>query len=426
MNMDPKQQPTICVIGGSAAGMTAAIFSARSGARVILVEGNEKLGRKIYATGNGKCNFLNIDQDRRHFHTSSDPAWIATALDSMDGDFVLSFFNELGVPAVIRHDLYYYPSNENAASVVLSLEDEIKRLGVEVILADRMRTLDSLNGRYIVRMRSGREIEADSVILAMGGSASPKFGSDGSGYYYARNFGHNIVEPLPALCPLKLEENGASFSVWVGTRVADAKVTLYADGVEVGSDKGEILLTAYGISGIPVFQLAGMAAIAMEKKQKVFLEIDVATDTDSSDAAEVYSEWEPYFGDRTVSEQFSRIFPPKLIEALKGIPDKNKKMADVGPAGFGKALDALKHLRFRVFDTMGFDQAQVSSGGVDLTEVDPVTMESKLAPGLYFAGELLDVYGDCGGYNLQFAFTTGAIAGTSASNRSTAVKEDDL
>ena len=424
--MDLKKQPTVCVIGGSAAGMAAAIYAARGGARVILIDGNEKLGRKIYATGNGKCNFLNIDQDRRHFHTSGDPAWIAEALDTLDPDFVLQFFNELGLPAVVRHESYYYPSNESAASVVSCLEDEIQRLQVQVILADRMRTLTAQNGRYNVLLRSGLAIEADRVILAMGGSASPKFGSDGSGYYYARNFGHTIEEALPALCPLKLEESGAVFSVWAGTRVSDACVTLLADGLPVCSERGEILFTNYGVSGIPVFQISGRAAIAIEKKQKVSIEIDVALDIEPTDAAEVYSEWEPYFGDRTVADQFSRIFPAKLIDALKSIPDKNKKMSDIGPAAFGKALDSLKHIRFRVFDTMGFEHAQVSSGGVCIAEIDPRTMESRLAPGLYLAGELLDVYGDCGGYNLQFAFTTGAIAGRSAAQRFADAEEDAL
>ncbi|MBR5347941.1 MAG: NAD(P)/FAD-dependent oxidoreductase [Lachnospiraceae bacterium] len=414
MGMDKKQKPTICVIGGSAAGMAASICAAREGAKVILIEGNEKLGRKIYATGNGKCNFLNIDQDRSHFHTSGDPAWISDALNCMDNDFVLTFFHELGLPSVVRHGGYYYPANESAATVVTCLEDEIDRLGVEVILSDRMRSLRYEDGRFSVQLRSGRAFEADAVILAMGGSASPKFGSDGSGYYYAKNFGHTIVEPLPALCPLKLKENGATFSVWAGTRINDASITLIIDEKPVISEKGEILFTDYGISGIPVFQVAGSAAIALEKNQKVSVEIDLAPGTDPEDAENAFPEWREYFGERTLQEQLSRIFPVKLIEALKVIPDRNKKMATMKATAFGKAFDTLKHLRFDVFYTSGFEQAQVSSGGVSLPEVEPVTMESKKQPGLYFAGELLDVYGDCGGYNLQFAFTSGAIAGRAA------------
>ena len=399
MGMDQKQKSTICVIGGSAAGLASAIFAAREGANVILIEGNEKLGRKIYATGNGKCNFANIDQDRSHFHTSSDPAWISVALNSMDNDFILTFFHELGLPPVT------------------CLEDEIRRLGVEVILSDRMRTLQQEAGRFIVQTRSGRVFDADAVILAMGGSASPKFGSDGSGYYYAKNFGHTIVEPLPALCPLKLKENGASFSVWAGTRISDAAITLIVDEKPTDTEKGEILFTDYGISGIPVFQVAGGAAIALEKGQKVSVEIDLAPGTDAEDAMGAFPEWCEYFGERTIQEQLARIFPVKLIDALKTIPDRNKKMASIKPAVFGKAVDTLKHLRFDVFNTLGFDHAQVSSGGISLPEVEPTTMESKLQPGLYFAGELLDVNGDCGGYNLQFAFTSGAIAGKTAAQR---------
>lgn len=414
MFMVQKQKPTICVIGGSAAGMTGAIFAAREGAHVILIEGNEKLGRKIYATGNGKCNLLNIDQDRSHFHTSGDPSWISEALNIMDNDFILTFFHELGLPTVVRHGGYYYPANESAATVVTCLEEEIDRLGVEVILSDRMRTLRYEDGRFSVQLRSGRAFEADAVILAMGGSASPKFGSDGSGYYYAKNFGHTIVEPLPALCPLKLKENGAAFSVWTGTRISDASIRLMVDEKPVAYEKGEVLFTAYGISGIPVFQISGMAAIAMEEKHKVSVEIDLAPGTDPEDAQAAFPEWREYCGDRTLQEQLSRIFPAKLIEALKVIPDKNKKMIDMKAVAFGKAFDTLKHLRFDVFDTLGFDLAQVSSGGISLSEVSPTTMESKLQTGLFFAGELLDVYGDCGGYNLQFAFTAGAIAGRAA------------
>ena len=417
MGMDQKQKSTICVIGGSAAGLASAIFAAREGANVILIEGNEKLGRKIYATGNGKCNFANIDQDRSHFHTSSDPAWISEALNSMENDFILSFFHELGLPSVVRHGGYFYPANESAATVVTCLEDEIRRLGVEVILSDRMRTLQQEDGRFIVQTRSGRVFDADAVILAMGGSASPKFGSDGSGYYYAKNFGHTIVEPLPALCPLKLKENGATFSVWAGMRISDASITLIVDEKPVDTEKGEILFTDYGISGIPVFQIAGSAAIALEKDQKVSVEIDLAPGTDAEDAMGAFPEWSEYFGERTIQEQLARIFPVKLIEALKTIPDRNKKMASIKSAAFGKAFDTLKHLRFDVFNTLGFDHAQVSSGGISLPEVEPTTMESKLQPGLYFAGELLDVNGDCGGYNLQFAFTSGAIAGKTAAQR---------
>ena len=423
MGVDPKLVPTICVIGGSAAGMTAAIFAARFGERVILIEGNDKLGRKIYATGNGKCNFYNRDQDYRHFHTSGDASWISEILDRKENTFVLDFFRELGLMSIERHGGYYYPVNESAATVVACLEEELQRLHVEIILKDRMRTLTRENGGFRVLLRSGSSYYADAVILAMGGSASPKLGSDGSGYYYAKNFGHTIVEPLPALCPLKLEPAGTDFSVWSGVRLTDASITLLVDGVSVASERGEILLTAYGVSGIPVFQISGIAAVKLAQKKNVNIQIDAAPDMGAEEAKQAFSEWKACFGKRTLQEQLSRIFPTKMVEAFYRSSDRNTPMAKLDDASFAKAFDCFKHMTFTVLDTMGFDQAQVSSGGVSLSEVSPQTMESKLRPGLYFAGELLDVYGDCGGYNLQFAFTGGAIAGQSAAEACTKARE---
>lgn len=414
MSMDPKHVPTICVIGGSAAGMTAAIFAARSGARVILIEGNDRLGRKIFATGNGKCNFFNRDQDPGHFHTSKDPSWIIDVLKSQKDDFVLDFFRELGLMSTMKHGGYYYPVNESASAVVACLEEELQRLQVETILSDRMRTLTYEKDAFHVLLRSGRSYKADAVILAMGGSASPKLGSDGSGYYYARNFGHTIVEPLPALCPLKLENEGTDFSMWSGVRFGDARITLSVDDIPVASERGEILLTAYGVSGIPVFQVSGQAARSLAQKRKVSITIDAAPDMNGRDAQNAFSEWSAYAGHRKLQEQLCRIFPQKAVDAFYHFADREMKMSSLDCASFAKAFDRFKHMTFIVKDTMGFDQAQVSSGGVDLSEVSSETMESKLRPGLYFAGELLDVYGDCGGYNLQFAFTGGALAGQSA------------
>jgi len=416
MDIKRKQKPTICVVGGSAAGMTGAIFAARAGADVFLVEGNDKLGRKIYATGNGRCNYFNVDRSLSHFHTSGDPAWIAEALGCREDCFVLDFFRELGLLSVVSHGGYYYPENESAATVVCCLTEELKRLHVEVVLSDRMRTLQKTSTGFQVRLRSGRLINADAVLLAMGGSASPKFGSDGSGYYYAKNFGHKIITPLPALCPLKLMEVDASFSLWAGARVSDASIDLIVEDKEVAHEKGEILFTNYGISGIPVFQIAGRAAIALSEKKKVRVRLDLKPLITEDQAKAAFSEWISYGGSRTFSEQLSRIFPSKVVEKLAcSVPASDRLIAMTADT-FWNALDRFKRPIFEVIDTMGFEQAQVSSGGVCIEEVSPTTMESILRPGLFFAGELLDVYGDCGGYNLQFAITSGAIAGTAACN----------
>ena len=391
----------VIVIGGGASGMIAAISAARCGSQVTLLEKEEKLGRKLLATGNGKCNFTNEYQDISCYYTQ-DKAFVSSVLQSFGKTETLAFFQELGILPMEKNG-YYYPHSGQAESVVRLLQQELVRLKVKIKSKEYVKRIyRSKEGLFCVE--TGTYIyEGKKVILAAGGKASPVLGSDGSSYQLVKALGHSLTPLYPGLTGLVSKES--YFSKLAGVR-AQAKLSLLVEGEALQKEAGEVQMAAYGLSGIPIFQLCRSAceALAAGKKTEIFL--DFLPELSEEEFLSYLESLEKRNTGLSKKELSAGIFDKKLAEVL----------AQKGICG-GKAL------LVPICDHRGFEQAQVTAGGVKLSEIVPETMESKIQPGLYITGELLDVDGICGGYNLQWAWSSGYLAGIAAGNTAMEVAE---
>lgn len=430
-NVQEKQNIHIIIVGAGASGLVAAIRAAEAGARVTVLEQKEKAGKKILATGNGHCNFTNDRMDASCYHGNE---FAMHVIRRFDVKKTLAFFSELGIFPHERNG-YYYPASEQASAVVSLLLQKASALGVEILTDTKVLEIRKIenNGKSSFRIlanravrggeteknekagksgkksgkRSGaceiryesRKLNADRVILACGGQASPALGSDGSGYELARSLGHRILLPLPALTGIQCEETW--FKQLAGIRIS-ARVTILADGKKLAEDTGELQLTDYGISGIPVFQVSRYAAGALAGGKKVQAELTFFPEIGEDELLAYLQTHTP--------EQYTGLYPSKLLAVLE-------QMAKGRPWTARQLCDLTRHLRCTCREMNGFDRAQVTCGGVSLKEVDPDTLESLCCPGLYFAGELLDVDGICGGYNLQWAWSSGWAAGHFAAGK---------
>lgn len=380
----------ILIIGAGASGLMAAIQAATAGASVTVLEQNDRPGRKICATGNGRCNMTNLHQSQEAYR-GLHPEFATDALKWFSVEDTLHFFQELGICTVSR-DGWIYPRSNQAQSVVDVLTMKARSLKIKLKTNQKVTDVSFSDGQWRVSVE-GWTYTGDCVILANGSRASSVAGSGESGYELAGKLGHPLVEPLPALTALKCRGN--SFSGWSGVRT-EGKLTLFVDEKPVVSQQGELQLTDYGISGIPVFQISRYAIRAVHEKKKVELSVNFFPELAKSELADYMQKRKSTCPYKNEKELLTGLFPEKLIRVLCRQKD---------------LLSAITDFRLSVKDSLFFEQAQVCSGGVDTAWVDSHTMESKLHKGLYFAGELLDIDGTCGGYNLQWAWSSGAAAG---------------
>ena len=404
----------VCVIGGGPAGMTAAITAAENGMQTVLLEHGERVGKKLLQTGNGKCNYTNMDLSPSCYHSGRED-FPMLALKQFGPEDTVEWFRTLGVEPFVRQGGYVYPHSGQAASVLNALRAECARTGVRILTACTVKDIRrKKEGGF--RVQTDLEmVSADRLILATGSRAGAGKDADDAGLGYAEAFGHRVIRPLPALCAMACAEKEFFQSV-AGVRVP-AEITLFLDGREADRAVGEVQLTAYGLSGIPVFQVSRTAARALSLGRKVEARIDFLPDAETLASGKTVREW--------LDERASRTGAGTLELFGNGLLNKNLwngllKRSGLKPGGKTKELtdeqkdsllSSMRGSRFRVIRTAGFDQAQTATGGIDTREIDPLTMESRLVPGLYFAGEMIDVDGICGGYNLQWCWTSGEIAG---------------
>lgn len=414
----------IAVIGGGAAGMMAAVQAAGAGAHVTVYEKNDRVGKKILSTGNGKCNFSNEVMHAGCYYGTG-RAGVEALYQRFGVEETKTFFRDLGMRIKDKNG-YLYPASEQAATVLDVLRYEMERLGIRVytgcsVTAVGRREGPSEKGSLTVRAEGRGEERYDAVILTCGGRAAPRTGSDGSGFAIARKLGHRILPVVPALTALCCEEN--FFRQVAGVR-CDARLTLYIDEREAASVRGELQLTDYGISGIPVFQFSRMAAYALREQRRTVVRIDFMPEDDADRIGRKGGEgtgrdfwaerWERQ-GSQTMEQFVTGIVNKKiglLLLKLTGIRETDRADA-VSPSRRRKLEKLFRSLMVTVKETNSFEQAQVCAGGVDFREVTDV-LESARVPGVYFAGEILDVDGICGGYNLQWAWSSGAVAGRAA------------
>ena len=449
--MDSKRsenrKKTVAVIGGGAAGMMAAIEAARAGAIVTLIEKNPQLGKKLATTGNGRCNYTNLDMgDRiggkfRGFH----PEFAAPALDALPPEAVLDWFRAIGVEPRFRGS-YVYPNSDQASAVVDALREELHRLSVKVHYNAEVKSVQRIdtdtevsaakasmpgkaasaseirekrNAGYFMIQCTDAVVKADRVILAAGSKAAPKTGSNGDGYFIARKLGHTIVPYVPALCGIRCA--GDAFRALAGIRT-EAALELVIDGHSVDREAGELQLVDYGISGIPVFQLSRYAAYALQegKKAAVYINFLPGCTDEAEDPREcalrLYRQRQQRLVGRKMESFFTGLLHQKLGQLLLRMASVRPELpvAELSEKQLRSLASLSVRFKAECVEMNGFLQAQVVAGGVDTTEVDPGTMASRLVPGLYFAGEVLDIDGICGGYNLQWAWASGFVAGRHA------------
>ena len=385
-----KKKKRVIVVGGGAAGLMAAITAAGNGASVTVLEQNENPGRKISVTGNGRCNLTNRNM-RPEFFRGQDPVFANKVLKQYSLEDTLRFFRETGL-SITEKNGWIYPRSCQAKAVVDLLVSRARALKVKIKTREKVKNVSFSDGIWRAETE-GWVYEGDAVILTNGSKASQVPGADGSGYEMAAKLGHKIIPVVPALTGLRAAGN--SYKGWAGVRT-EGKVTLLIDGRVVCDEKGEVQLTEYGVSGIPVFQISRYAARALGQNKKVSLFLNFFpeyTEQELRDFLEKRKEQCPWLSKQEI---FTGLLPDKLIKVLLKQKDPVKA-----------ATEFLLNIR----DTSGFEQTQVCAGGVDTGEICPETMESLLHKRLYFAGELVDIDGPCGGYNLQWAWSSGAIAG---------------
>lgn len=404
------RQRHVIIVGGGASGMVAAITAARNGAKVTLIEQKNRVGKKILSTGNGRCNFTNSYMDVSCFR-GDDTFLVAEVLKDFGYEDTLHFFAELGVISKDRQG-YVYPISDQATTILDVLRMELARLCIDILLEEKVSHIAKIKHGFLVKTNK-KTLQGDAVILATGGKAASVLGSDGSGYSLAKQFGHHLSPVVPAL--VQLRGKGNYFKQVSGVRT-NAKVTLFIDHQVCTEDTGELQLTDYGISGIPVFQISRYAAKALYEKREVEAVIDFFPMMSDAEFERFIKDRLKLHKQKSMEDFFVGVFHKKIIGMLlkqAQIPAL-KKALEISREQMTELLSLCKHFSIEIEDTNSFEHAQVCAGGVKMTEVNPHTMESIYAEALYLTGELLDVDGICGGYNLQWAWSTGYIAGLHA------------
>lgn len=400
----------IIIIGGGASGLTAAICAARLKASAVVLERLDKPGKKLLATGNGRCNYTNQNMGPDYYR-SRDMKLCTSVLKQCPHERVTAFLKELGIWPKSRNG-YMYPASDQAASVVQVLLMALEELKVPVLTGEPVREIVPSKGRFTVNTEKS-SYTAGRVILAPGGRAYPKLGSDGSGYDLAEALGHRIVPVVPALTALRCKES--FFKSVAGVRIY-AKASLLIDGRHTASDTGEVQLTGYGISGIPVFQISRYAAYALKEGRTVLAVLNFMPDMSENQCFKMLQCRIRQSKGKNAGQMLIGLFNQKLIPVLLKCSNIriDKAAASMSEKDIFRLVQNICRFEVNVAGTNSFEEAQVCAGGVDTVQIDSKTMASKLVPGLYMSGELLDVDGMCGGYNLNFAIATGMIAGTAA------------
>jgi predicted Rossmann fold flavoprotein len=406
------------IIGGGPAGMMAAISAASDKKEVTLIEKNGHLGRKLLLTGGGRCNLTNIcgPEDLIH-HYSGTGNFLRDAFRALDNNGLISFFAERGLKTRVEENGRVFPVTDKASSVLDLLEEELKKLKIKVLVKTRAKEVIASGGAVkSVLCEDGTTIEADTVIIAAGGLSYEATGSTGDGIKMAEKLGHAIVPLRPGLTALTLESDLPGRLE--GVSLDDVRLVFRTGSKKASSEKGSIIFTKNGISGPITLSSSSKVVDWLGEGKKVSLEIDVIPDFDPKEAEEMLIEKTSGSSRGGVKNILKGFAPARFSEILlerSGVP-KDKKGGQLTSKERKSLVTLLKGLKFDIANTVSFEKAQITRGGVSVKEIDPKTMESKKVKGLYFAGEMIDVDGSCGGFNLQEAFSTGYLAGRSAGN----------
>lgn len=399
----------IAVIGGGASGLIAAITARKAGKKVTILERKERILKKVLVTGNGRCNLTNARASISNYF-GKNILLIENILNNFTPQNVMDFFYELGVICNEEERGKVYPLSGQASSVVDALRFEAEKLGIKIETEFYVRKIEKDGFKFKIFSEGKRKIEANRVILSTGGQSYPELGSNGSGFQLAKDFGHSITKLSPAIVQLKTEKYQVKGLQGIK---ADTSVTAYGDNKKICTYNGELLFTDYGISGNVVFNIS----FVMPLYKNVEFEIDFMKKFDYNELYELLRKRKKIMAHLTMENYFNGMINKKLGQFLSktsGIEKLSKPVKDLNDNEIRKLCTSLKKYRINILETTGFKNAQVTAGGISLDEVNTDTLESKIIKGLYFSGEVLDVYGECGGFNLQWAWASGYIAGKNA------------
>ena len=396
----------IAVIGGGASGLMAAITAKKSGKEVIILERKDRILKKVLITGNGRCNITNVNANISNYFGKNISS-VENILNRFTPQDTMDFFNELGIICDEENRGKVYPLSGQASSVVDALRFEAERLGIKIETEFYVRKIEKDGFKFRIYSEDRKKIEAGRVILAAGGQSYPELGSNGSGFELAKELGHSVTKLSPSIVQLKTEKNQVKGLQGIKT---DVVVTAYGDNKKICTYDGELLFTDYGISGNVVFNIS----FVMPLYKNVEFEIDFMEKFDYNELYEILKERKKMMSHLTMENYFNGMINKKLgqfLSKVSGIEKLSKPVKDLNDSEIRKLCTVLKKYRIKILDTTGFKNAQVTAGGVSLDEVNSETLESRIVKGLYFSGEVLDVYGECGGFNLQWAWASGYIAG---------------
>lgn len=398
----------VIVIGAGPAGLMAAITCARRSRKVLILEGHSKPGAKLLISGGGRCNLTNLRVTEKDYHTGQ-PRTVRNILSAFPVDQTLAFFHDLGVETVFEEGTKYFPEKQSARAILDALLGEIKRLGVELELAKKVTDIAGREGAFQITGKNF-SYEAKRILIATGGLSYPETGSDGTGYGFAKCFGHRMVPTSPALTSFLTDDphwkNLAGITVPV-------KLKLEVDGKDIASSEGVMLLTHTGFSGPAVLDISGVWCRCLSKQKKIladFLPQKIETEfrREILRALDEHpkASWKRFL---------SGYFPDRLVEVLLIKCDvmSGKPIVNSSRQEREDVMKGLRRFFLQVSGVYGYEKAEVTSGGVNLDDLDSKTLESKLCPGMFFAGEILDVDGRIGGFNLQWAWASGFVAGKS-------------
>lgn len=408
----------IIVVGGGAAGMIAAIAAAEAGASVSLFEKNEKLGKKIYITGKGRCNVTNDCEPEDFFNNViSNPKFMYSAFYGYDNTRIMELIAETGCELKVERGNRVFPVSDHSSDIISALSRKMKSLGVNVYLNKEVNKLLIKDNKCIGIIADKKEITSDAVVVTTGGLSYPTTGSTGDGIKWAKECGHKIVECAPSLVPFNIKEE------WVkdlqGLSLKNVGLKLVCSGKTIYDGFGEMLFTHFGVSGPLVLSASSFYSLYISKhpecrSAKIYLDIKSALDREQLDKR-ILRDFEKY-NNKMFKNSIGDMLPSKMIPVvikLSGInPDKPVNL--ITKEERTVLVDVLKNLELNVASLRGFSEAIITRGGVSVKDINPSSMESKLVSDLYFAGEMIDVDALTGGFNLQIAWSTGHLAGESA------------
>ena len=397
----------VAIIGGGAGGFAAAISAAEEGAKTIILEGNARVLKKVAVTGNGQGNIANENPKPENYNNSL----AADVFNKVPYTALMQFFAQAGIQTQTKQRGRVYPLSLQASSVVDNLRLRAEELNIYEMCNFCVSSLKKEEKLFYITSSGGTVVRARAVVVACGGKAYPHL-SCGGGYSLLTGFGHNIKNLLPSLVQLKTVKQPIRFLK--GIRLEDVQIKAETDGKIIKSSKGDVIFTDYGVSGIAVFEISGAVIKTLSRKKSVSLLIDILPDINSTELSDILSRRKTLLHKRDAQHFLTGLIPKQLAKSVMEVcnVDTNKKIDALTDCEINKIVSTVKNFVLEVTGSLGFDNAQVTAGGIDVCDFDKELM-SKKCSGLFACGEILDVDGDCGGYNLMWAFSSGILCGKS-------------